>query len=477
MLRVRGVAGLGRRWLGGRSSEIVQRARDRPLADHLAYDAAHVWQRPAHPYTSAARSSALWSVARAEGVHLEFESGERVIDGMASWWAAVHGYNHPVINAAAKAQLDSFSHVMFGGLTHRSAVTLCELLVDLSPAKLNRVFLSDSGSVAVEVAIKMALQYWVARGRPKKTKLVACRGAYHGDTFGAMSVCDPVSSMHAELFPEQVARNIFVPRPDVRFGLRPGMPADDAAPSSGPTAADELERVVREHADTIAAVILEPVCQGAGGMWLYDPAYVKRARQVCDDYGVLLIADEIATGFGRTGTHLFACSHMGVSPDILCVGKAMTGGYVSMAATLATDEVALAHDAAAPPLMHGPTFMGNALASAIAVSSLELLTSDEYDWRGKVSNIEKQLAEGLAPCASMPGVADVRVLGAIGVVQLKSTGHDHARMAQEFVKRGVWLRTFRNNVYCMPPFVISPEELAKLTRVMCEVIADLPQDV
>lgn len=450
-------------------SPAVQRAMRRPLREHLLADSAHVW----HPYTSAARPSRVWSVASAEGVRLRLESGEEVVDGMSSWWAAIHGYRHQVLEAAARDQLSKCSHVMFGGLTHRPAVALCELLAELAPGELNRVFLCDSGSVAIEVAIKLALQFWRAHGRPAKQRLVACRGAYHGDTFGAMACCDPVNGMHAELFEGVLPRHIFAPRPDQRFGVRPGF-GEDIAAKTPSVAADELESIIERQKDQVAAVILEPVVQGAGGMWFYDPAYVARAAAACRKHDVLLIVDEIATGFGRTGTHLFASQHADVEPDILCLGKALTGGAMSMAATLATDRVALADVSDAPPLMHGPTFMGNPLASSVALASVDLLVSPDYDWRARVEAIHNQLAAELAPCASFPAVADVRVLGAIGVVELVSSRHDHSKLAADFVQRGVWLRSFRNLVYTFPPYIIEPADLSRITSATCDVLQRLP---
>lgn len=444
------------------------RAWTRPLAEHLAADAAHVW----HPYTSAARRSRVWSVASASGVRLQLESGEQLIDGMSSWWAAVHGYNHPVLNAAATEQLGKMAHVMFGGLTHRPGVALCEKLSSIAPAGLNRVFLCDSGSVAVEVGIKLALQYWRAQGKTAKTRLMATRGAYHGDTFGAMACCDPINGMHAELFAAALPQHVFSPRPALRFEPRRSTWAHGSVREED-WSADTLEALVETHADELAAVILEPIVQGAGGMWFYHPNYLERAAAACRRHGVLLILDEIATGFGRTG-ELFACGHADVQPDIMCVGKALTGGYVSMAATLATDDVAMADKPDAPPLMHGPTFMANPLASNIAAASLDLLLSADYGWQERVANIQAQLATELAPCAAFPAVADVRVLGAIGVVQLKSANHDHAQLAEEFVRRGVWLRTFRDLVYCMPPFVIEPADLRRITSATCDVLQHLP---
>ena len=422
-----------------------------------------------HPYTSAARRGKLWSVASAKGVELTLESGETVIDGMSSWWAAVHGYNHPVLNEAVIKQLEKCAHVMFGGLTHRPAVELCETLVEAAPGDLNRVFLCDSGSVSVEVAMKLALQYWKAQGLQKKTRFAALRSAYHGDTFGAMSCCDPVNGMHAELFDAVLPKHLFLPAPDLPFGW-----SSTKQRTTRSTCIDEMERMIAEHADSLAALIVEPVVQGAGGMRIYDPAYIQRAADVCRQNNVLFIVDEIATAFGRTGTHLFASDHAGVEPDIACVGKALTGGYMSMAATLATDRVAMVDKPTAPPLMHGPTFMGNPLAAAVANASFKLLTSDDYKWQSKVAQIEKHLISGLAPCAAFPAVRDVRVLGAIGVVELKDDSYDHAILADKFVQRGVWLRSFRNLVYTMPPFIISPADLGKITSAIVDVLATLP---
>jgi adenosylmethionine-8-amino-7-oxononanoate aminotransferase len=368
----------------------------------------------------------------------------------------IHGYRHPHIEAAVRAQLERMPHVMFGGLTHEPAVSLCERLVALAPEGLERVFLSDSGSVAVEVAIKLALQVWQARGRPERRRLLALRGGYHGDTFGAMSVCDPVTGMHG-LFEGVLPQHIFAPRPECRFGA-PCTDADTAA----------LARLLEEHRDELAAVILEPIVQGAGGMWFYAADYLRRVRALCDEHDVLLIADEIATGFGRTG-RLFACEHAGVAPDILCVGKALTGGTLSLAATLASAAVCEAIAGGEPGVfMHGPTFMANPLACAAAGASLDLL--EDGAWRARVAEIEARLRAGLAPCASLPGVVDVRVLGAIGVVELEAPV-DMAVVQPAFVEAGVWIRPFGALVYTMPPFVCEGADLDRITGAIGEVLA------
>jgi adenosylmethionine-8-amino-7-oxononanoate aminotransferase len=403
-----------------------------------------------HPYAPP-EASPLFAVERAEGVRLWLEDGRELIDGMSSWWSAIHGYRHPRIEAALKQQIDRMPHVMFGGLTHEPAVSLCERLVEMAPAGLERVFLSDSGSVAVEVAIKMALQVWQSRGRPERRRLLALRGGYHGDTFGAMAVCDPVTGMHG-LFEGSLAPHFFADRPPCRF--------EDAFEDSHIAS---FATLLSDHHDEIAAVILEPIVQGAGGMWFYSPDYLRRVRKLCDEAGVLLIADEIATGFGRTG-RLFACDHAQISPDILCVGKALTGGSMTLAATLVSGEVSRSLCEGEPGVfMHGPTFMGNPLATAVAARSIELLIASP--WQARVERIEAQLRRELAVYAEHPAVADVRVLGAIGVVECREPVAV-AEVQRRFVDAGVWLRPFGNLIYLMPAYIIEANELTRLTTAI-----------
>ncbi|MGI5350916.1 adenosylmethionine--8-amino-7-oxononanoate transaminase [Streptomyces sp. CA-250714] len=418
----------------------------------LALDRQHVW----HPYAPMPGTSDPLVVESAAGVRLRLAEpayGQReLVDGMSSWWSAIHGYNHPVLNEAAREQLGRMSHVMFGGLTHEPAVRLAARLAEVSPGDLEHVFLSDSGSVAVEVAVKMCLQHWRSLGRPEKRRLLTWRGGYHGDTWQPMSVCDPEGGMH-----------------HLWSGALPVQVFADAPPSGFATEPDEeylahLHKTVEQHAHELAAVIVEPVVQGAGGMRFHSPAYVRALREACDEHGVLLVLDEIATGFGRTG-ELFAAQHAGVTPDVMCVGKALTGGYVSMAATLCTPRVAAGiARGSVPVLAHGPTFMGNPLASAIAGASLDLLLSQ--DWQAEVRRVGDGLRAGLAGAAELPGVREVSVLGAIGVVRLDHQV-DLAAATRAAVAAGVWLRPFRDMVYAMPPYVTDDADVARIAAAMC----------
>ena len=415
-----------------------------------AIDAAHIW----HPYsTIGAEAMAPVVAVAADGAWLTLvRDGReiRVLDAMASWWTAVHGHGHPVLDAAMTRQLAVMNHVMFGGLTHEPAARLAQLLVDITPAGLDTVFFSDSGSVSVEVAAKMALQYWRSLGRFGKNRLMTWRGGYHGDTFTPMSVCDPDGGMHS-LWTDVLFPQIFAP----------------AVPSDyNPAYVGAFEAQLRQHADELAAVIVEPVVQGAGGMRFHDPRYLADLRAVCDRNDVLLIFDEIATGFGRTG-EMFAADHAGVSPDIMCVGKALTGGYVTLAATLCTLQIARTISGSeAGALMHGPTFMANALACAVSVASVELLLGQ--DWRGRVAEISSGLAEGLEPARELPGVTDVRVCGAIGVIETREPV-DLTAATPVALDNGVWLRPFRNLIYAMPPFICTPGEIAQITSAMVAV--------
>ncbi|MEV4639025.1 adenosylmethionine--8-amino-7-oxononanoate transaminase [Actinoplanes sp. NPDC049548] len=414
----------------------------------LALDRAHVW----HPYGPMPGRSEPYVVQSAEGVRLKLDDGRELVDGMSSWWAAIHGYRHPVLDAALADQAGRMSHVMFGGLTHAPAVELCRTLVELTPEGLEHVFLADSGSVGVEVAIKMALQAQLAGGRPGRRRLATWRGGYHGDTFHPMSVCDPVGGMHS-LWTGVLPAQVFAGPPPAAY--------DEAY------AAELAETVVR-HADELAAVIVEPVVQGAGGMRFHHPGYLRVLREVTEAHGVLLIFDEIATGFGRTG-ELFAAGHAGVTPDIMCLGKALTGGYLTLAATLCTTAVARAvSSSSAGGLAHGPTFMGNPLACAVANASIGLLTA--ADWQGRVRGIERALSAGLEPLRGAPGVADVRVLGAIGVVQLDHDV-DLPKATAAAVDAGVWLRPFRDLIYTMPPYVTGDADVALITRGIAAAVS------
>ncbi len=408
-------------------------------ADLAAYDRAHLW----HPYTSMTAPAATRVVTAASGVRLTLADGREVIDAMSSWWAAIHGYRHPALDAAVRDQVGRMAHVMFGGLTHEPAVSLARRLVGMAPPGLEHVFLADSGSVAVEVALKMALQAQRGLGARRRTRFLTVRGGYHGDTFGAMSVCDPVGGMHS-MFSDVLPRQVFASRPPA--------PGGDVAAWTA-----EVEQLAGENDDELAAVVVEPVLQGAGGMHVYDPECLRVLRRVCDAHDLLLVADEIATGFGRTGT-MFGCDHAGVAPDVMCLGKALTGGYLTLSAVMTTARVAQDISASeSGVLMHGPTYMGNPLACAVACASLDLLTGS--DWCTRVGEVAAGLETGLRPLADLAGVTDVRVIGAVGVVQLdRPVDVDRATAAA--LDAGVWVRPFRDLVYTMPPYVTGPDDLA-----------------
>jgi adenosylmethionine-8-amino-7-oxononanoate aminotransferase len=415
------------------------------------FDRQHLW----HPYTSMTEPLPTYPVVEAHGVRLRLGDGREVIDAMASWWCAIHGYRHPDLDAAVRDQIDRMSHVMFGGLTHAPAVELARRLIELTPDGLSRVFFADSGSVSVEVAIKMALQYQRGSGRPERTRLLTVRGGYHGDTFGAMSVCDPVTGMHT-MFTDVLMSQVFAPRPPAGFGADVGEWSDDVG------------TLTDRHSDELAAIIVEPVLQGAGGMFVYEPACLAVLRKLADEHGLLLIFDEIATGFGRTGA-MFAAEHAAVSPDLMCLGKALTGGYLTLAAVLATDEVARTISGSeSGVVMHGPTFMANPLACRVAAASIDLLLAG--GWASEVARLESGLASGLAPARGLPGVADVRTLGAVGVVEMEQPV-DVAAASALALEHGVWLRPFGPLIYTMPPYITSDADLAMICSAILAVAA------
>ena len=415
------------------------------------FDLDHIW----HPYTSMTTPLPAYHVESAQGVHLTLANGKQLIDGMSSWWAVIHGYNHPVLNSALKDQIDKVSHVMFGGITHQPAVDLCRTLIDITPEKLNKVFISDSGSVAVEVAIKMALQYWQSLQQPNKHKLLTVKNGYHGDTFAAMAVCDPINGMH-QIFEKVLMKNHFAAAPQSKF--HEDFNVDEL---------EDLTSLFQQHHQDIAAFIIEPIVQGAGGMRIYHPDYLAACRALCDQYDVLMIVDEIATGFGRTGK-LFACEWASIAPDILCLGKALTGGYMSLAATLCSDDIAnTISNGEANCFMHGPTFMGNPLACSVANASLSLLATG--NWQKQTANIDAFLSKHLLPLVSHNRVKDTRVLGAIGVVECMQNVNV-AIIQRRFVELGVWIRPFGKLIYIMPPFVISESELTSLLNAIATVL-------
>ncbi len=414
-------------------------------------DKNHIW----HPYSAMNSDLPVYEVESANGVRLKLKDGRELIDGMSSWWCMIHGYNQPEMNKALEQQVKKMSHVMFGGLTHEPAIELTKKLIEITPALLQKVFYSDSGSVAVEVAMKMAIQYWHAKKQPEKQRFISLRSAYHGDTFAAMSVSDPDTGMHS-LFKDIIPHQIFIEQPASRFGE-----------SCNKNELNELEQILKNHSDEISALILEPIVQGAGGMWFYSADYLRKAKELCEKFNVLLIFDEIATGFGRTGK-LFACEHAGVSPDIMCIGKALTGGYLTLAATLTTEKISNTIDNGNPGIfMHGPTFMANPLACTAALTSIKLLL--ESNWQEKINRIQRQLEQELKICNTFDAVKEVRVLGAIGVVEMKKPVN-MKNITEDFVAAGVWVRPFGKLIYLMPPFIINANDLKILTTAIVEII-------